>query len=59
MILEQFSNDLFGSSVGVDVGGVVEVDSEIESTFYNLLGLVDLYHPGFGVAEGHCSETDA
>src|SRR3989442_920812 len=47
MILQEFPNNLLGPSIGVDVGGVKEIHTKIQSTLYNRVRLIDLDHPCF------------
>src|SRR5213593_946762 len=59
MTLQELTNDLLRSTVGVNVRGVVEVYSKVESPFHYRLRLVNLDHPLILVSKRHCSKANA
>ncbi len=60
--LENRSGDFLAGALGVDIGGVVEVDSGIPGTAEKRARIIEPEHPGalFGnLAERHAAETQA
>ena len=65
--LEEAADEFFAGAVGVDVGGVEEIDAEIEGLLEEGLAVVFVEGPGvaagssgrWGDAVGHAAKTDA
>ena len=61
--LEQLADDFFAGAIGVDVGGVEEVDAGVERLLDEGPGFFFRQRPGMGAAVGHAvahaAETDA
>src|SRR5437867_8057502 len=57
MTFQQFADDLLGASIGIQICGVKEIHSEIDSSFYYRSRFVNLDHPFFRVTERHSAQT--
>ena len=57
--LEELSEDLLRSSLGIDVGGVVERYPQVPGAPQHSLRAFPVHHPGRLVPEGHATQADA